>query len=203
VVARTRPATFNGPLRWDKIRDRPLRIFSCSLSDFFIAEADAWRDDAWEIIRTTPHLYMLLTKRPKRVPECLPPDWPFDNVELGVSVETPEYLWRIDELRMVEAMRIFVSAEPLLAKLSLEAYLGESRGGRPLDGVIAGGESGSGYRVMEDDWARLLRDECRKTNTAFFFKQHSAARPGLEPYLDGCLYQALPGEGFKEVVLDE
>jgi protein gp37 len=146
---------------------------------------------------------MLLTKRIERVPECLPADWPLDNVELGVSVETADFLWRIDQLREIEATRIYISAEPLLSKFSARAYLGDPYPGRPLDGVIAGGESGSGYRVMEDDAARLLREECRETDTAFFFKQHSGSRPGLEPYLDGCLYHALPGEGFKEVVLDE
>ena len=203
VVTRTKPATFQGPLHWNKPGDRPLRIFSCSLSDFFIEEADPWREEAWDIIRNTRHLYMLLTKRPERISQCLPQDWPLDNVELGVSVETPEFLKRIHYLRALEAKRIFVSAEPLLAALSLRPYLGDPYAGRPLDGVIVGGESGPGFRVMEDAWARALKNECRETNTAFFFKQHSAARPGMEPYLDGNIYEAMPGEGFKEVFLDE
>lgn len=195
VVARTRPATFNSPLHWQE----PRRIFSCSLSDFFIEEADPWRDEAWEIIRKTPHhTYMLLTKREERMASCFPPDWPLDNVELGVSVETQDYVYRLDALAESGAKRIFVSAEPLLGYLDLVAYLMLRIVGRPLDGVIAGGESGPDFRVMEDNHAISLREQCRSTNTAFFFKQHSALRPGVGPELEGCLYRALPGEGFKE-----
>jgi len=41
-------------------------VFTCSWSDWFHADADAWRDEAWDIIRRTPHLtYQILTKRPE------------------------------------------------------------------------------------------------------------------------------------------
>lgn len=195
VVTRTKPATFNSSLRWKE----PRRIFACSLSDFFIEEADAWRDEAWDIIRKTPqHIYMLLTKREDRMLTCFPPDWPLDNVELGVSVETQDYDYRLDALSTSGAKRIFVSAEPLLGYLHIETYL-RSNDGRALDGVIAGGESGRDFRWMEDRWAIALRNQCRAFDTAFFFKQHSALRPGVGPELEGMCYRAVPGEGFKEV----
>ncbi len=40
-----------------------------------------------------------------------------------------------------------------------------------LDWVIVGGESGPNARPMHPDWVRSLRDQCRKANVAFFFKQ--------------------------------
>lgn len=40
-----------------------------------------------------------------------------------------------------------------------------------LDWVIVGGESGGQAWPMHPDWARGLRDQCRKADTPFFFKQ--------------------------------
>lgn len=45
-------------------------------SVFFLKEADAWRSEAWSIIRQRPDvIFFLLTKRPERVTDCLPNDW--------------------------------------------------------------------------------------------------------------------------------
>lgn len=43
---------------------------------------------------------------------------------------------------------------------------------RKIDWVIAGGESGPKARLMQTDWARKLRDDCRYSRTKFLFKQH-------------------------------
>src|SRR5690349_7168633 len=72
IVVRAKAASFDKALHWKD----PRRIFTCSWSDFFIEDADAWRADAWEIIRHTPQpTWLILTKRPERIAECLPPDW--------------------------------------------------------------------------------------------------------------------------------
>src|SRR6185437_4156982 len=68
----------------------PKMIFTCSMSDFMIEEADQWRGDMWQLIRDTPqHTWQILTKRPERIIECLPEDWGegYQNVWLGVTVE--------------------------------------------------------------------------------------------------------------------
>ena len=45
---------FAEPLLWKESR----KIFTCSWSDFFIDEADEWRQNAWDIIKATPqHIY--------------------------------------------------------------------------------------------------------------------------------------------------
>ena len=79
VVTRSTVATFNAPLKWAKNREKYghiNRVFPCSWSDFFIEEAEAWRAEAWAIIRQTPNLiYQICTKRPERIAACLPADW--------------------------------------------------------------------------------------------------------------------------------
>ena len=72
AVVRSKTA-FDAPLKWKE----PKTIFTCSWSDFFIAEADAWRKDAWEVIRRSPqHTYQILTKRPERISGHLPKGGP-------------------------------------------------------------------------------------------------------------------------------
>src|SRR3990167_10389978 len=71
-VVRRGKTTFNAPLRW---HHKPgSLIFPCSWSDFFIEEADEWRDEAWAIMRNTPYVYLVLTKRIERAFSHMPPD---------------------------------------------------------------------------------------------------------------------------------
>lgn len=125
AVVRTRPATFNAPLRWEKrlaAEDRRELVFTCSWSDWFHEDADAWRGDAWAIVRSTPHLtYQILTKRPERIRAHLPFDWGrgYPNVWLGTSIENQRWAVRALHLLTVPAAVHFVSAEPLLGPLDL------------------------------------------------------------------------------------
>ena len=102
-------------------------MFCASLTDFFIQDADPWRDEAWRIIEGTPqHTYQILTKRPERIAAHLPASWatdPWPHVWLGVSVETQDYAWRLDRLAEIPAYTRFVSAEPLLGELNLLPWL--------------------------------------------------------------------------------
>ena len=69
----------------------------CMTSDFFLEEADEWRDEAWEIIRQRPDVkFFLLTKRPQRVVDHLPKDWGdgWENVMFNVTCENQK---RADE----------------------------------------------------------------------------------------------------------
>lgn len=68
AVKRAADKTFYAPLKWSE----PRTIFTCSWSDFFIEEADPWRDEAFAIMALTPqHTYQVLTKRPDRMREYL------------------------------------------------------------------------------------------------------------------------------------
>jgi protein gp37 len=198
---------FNEPLKWNSGR-----VFTCSWSDFFIEEADAWRPEAWEIIRKTPQLtYQILTKRPERIAAHLPADWGdgYSNVWLGVSVESQKYAnERIPLLVQAPAAMRFLSIEPLLEKVSLRwmAVFGQpypaSRkdssttdhldGLRKLDWVIVGGESGSGARPMWIKWAQDLRDECKEAGVSFFMKQLGSAH---KSWSDGKREYKITGKG--------
>ena len=66
------------------------RVRVCMNSDFFLAEADPWRDEAWQIMKKkrSDVIFFLLTKRPERV-ACLPADWGmgWENIFFNVTVE--------------------------------------------------------------------------------------------------------------------
>jgi protein gp37 len=178
------PDSLDLPRSWRK----PRVVFVNSMSDLFHARVpDVFVKDVFRVMRETPHhTYQLLTKRPKRLARMadqLP--WP-GNVWMGVTVENLETAWRLDELRKVPAAVRFCSAEPLLDGLPDLDLDG-------IDWLIAGGESGKGFRQVEADWIRDLRDQCLEAQTAFFFKQWGGHRPkagGRE--LDGRTWDEMP-----------
>jgi protein gp37 len=187
-----RTGTWGDPLKWQRAAaaaGRVERVFTCSWSDWFIEEADAWRDEAWALVKSTPNLvYQILTKRPENILERLPADWGdgYPNVWLGVSIENRKHgLPRIDVLRTVPAAMRFLSVEPLLE------HLGEVN----LDGigwVIVGGESGPGWRPMEHSWALDLRDQCAEEGVPFFYKQSAAPKTEMGIELDGRIVREYP-----------
>lgn len=172
TVVRSSDSTFYAPLKWPKI---PKRVFTCSWSDFFIDQADEWRDAAWNIIRQTPHLtYQILTKRPENIKGRLPNDWGngWPNVWLGVSVESPKYHHRIITLSDIPTAIHFVSYEPALELVDFAPSLAAGW----IDWLIAGGESGYSPRLANPDWFRQTSYDCRRFGVPFFFKQFGGSR---------------------------
>jgi protein gp37 len=178
------PTTLDQPAAWRS----PRIVFVNSMSDLFHARVPvAFVEDIFDVMRGTPqHTYQVLTKRPiraRRLADRLV--WP-DNMWLGVSVESSAYFGRIHELRLVPAAVRFLSCEPLLGPLD----------DVDLDGigwVIAGGESGSGYRPMQLAWARSIRDACLAAEVPFFFKQWGGRTPKhLGRELDGRTWDEMP-----------
>lgn len=97
---------------------------------------------------------------------------------------------RIPLLLKVPSVVRWISAEPLLGEVNLEAAFARyDRNGEPSDPrvdhdgtlsikwVVAGGESGPRARPMHPDWARKIRDQCVEAGCAFFFKQWGAYAP--------------------------
>lgn len=178
--------TFRDPYRWKETA----MVFTCSWSDFFIAEADEWREEAWDTIRNTPHLtYQILTKRPERIANHLPSDWQkqerWRHVWLGVSVESERYKWRLDKLLDVDAAVHFASFEPLLADIGdIADYLphykefGVCRH-RKLRWAIIGGESGSERREMPIKAFDSLLNQLRGF-VPVYVKQDSALHAGQQ-----------------------
>lgn len=190
VVKRSK-STFNDPLKWKD----PKMVFTCSWSDFFIEEADAWRDEAWEIIRNTPqHTYQILTKRPERIDKCLPNDWGdlgYDNVWLGVSIENQDALSRLWKLCLPQrpAFIKFISIEPLLEEISLKTPGVHTLMDYLIDWVIIGGESGNNtgkylYRECNLEWIIKIINECKELDVPVFMKQTGTHIAKLMKYKD-------------------
>jgi protein gp37 len=136
-------ADWERPARWDRkarAAGERKRVFTCSMSNFFHPGADAWRAEAWQIIRSCTQLdWLILTKRPGLAADRLPADWGdgYPNVWLGVTWGCQTSLHRLDCLRDIPAAIKFVSAEPLLGPLDLRPHLPW------LDWVITGCERAS------------------------------------------------------------
>ncbi len=180
---------FDAPLKWKE----PRLIFTCSWSDWFIEDADAWRPEAWDIINRTPrHTYQILTKRPERITAHLPGDWGdgYPNVWLGVSAENQALFdMRVSILSNIPATVRFVSAEPLLGPIrileplsSYPTFDDPGNCGEPIfwgmDWIIVGGESGNEagryrYRPCNTEWIAKIIGDCKEkhTRTPVFVKQ--------------------------------
>lgn len=194
TVYRVSKSTFEAPLVWHKKREkgfggRRLKVFTSSLTDVFHPSIDVFRHEMWEIIKKCPDFdFQILTKRSDRMIDCLPDDWGegYDNVWLGVSIESDKVLHRIEDLHEVDAKVKFLSVEPLLGEIDLRKYLYREyvnydnspfiEGESYIDWVIIGGESGNEngkwlYRPMEIEWAKKVIKDCREQNVSVFVKQ--------------------------------
>ncbi|MEU5043221.1 DUF5131 family protein [Streptomyces griseorubiginosus] len=163
------PDTLDVPLRWKK----PRTVFVNSMSDLFHARVPvAFITQVWRMMQATPqHTYQILTKRPERlvrvldrVYDALELNGPLPNVWLGTSVESNDYVRRIDALAQVRAAVSFVSAEPLLGPLPSADFTG-------ISWAIIGGESGPGARPFSPQWAADLIGQARQAGAAPFVKQ--------------------------------
>ncbi|MEW5978912.1 MAG: phage Gp37/Gp68 family protein [Acidobacteriota bacterium] len=145
---------------------RPQRIFVNSMSDMFHKDVPAsfihWMFNVMR--RASWHQFQVLTKRSQRLLEMSSSiDWP-DNVWMGVSVESQDFVFRIDHLRHTDAAIKFLSLEPLLGPLPKLDFRG-------IDWAIVGGESGPGARPMDPEWVLDIKSQCQKAGVPFFFKQ--------------------------------
>lgn len=196
---------FNGPIRtvdWKKPtkwnrqagrEGRRLRIFTCSMSDFFHEGADAWRPEAWRIIKDCENLdWLVLTKRPELIPERLPDDWGdgYPNVWLGVTCGARSSLHRVEALKSLPARLRFISAEPLLEQVDFRPYLDGS-----IHWIITGCEQAAKTkrRSMELEWVRDIEAQCQAAGIAHFFKQrYQGTQITHDGLLDGEIRQEWP-----------
>lgn len=183
------PESLEEPLKWKK----PQMAFVVSMGDLFHEDVPfEFIDRVFDIIRKTPqHTYQVLTKRAKRMAEYFDTRFTPKNVWLGVTCEHAQHYQRISYLRQIPATVRFLSCEPLLSDMH-DIYLGG------IDWVITGGESGVNARRTPVEWFRILRDQCRRSNVPFFFKQWGAwGEDGVKrsKYANGSL---LDGREWKE-----
>jgi len=177
------------PLHWRK----PRRVFVCSMSDLFhpkVSFADIWR--ILKVSGRAPqHIYLLLTKRAERMrlffDEYLgETGFVTDHLWLGVSVESEDNLWRIEELLKIRAAVRWVSLEPMLGPIELRPWMmdgmGHDRhpkykryeyGTGAIKWIVVGAESGPNRRPFKREWAWDVLDQCRAAGVPCFFKHRT------------------------------
>ena len=185
------------PLLWNRQAEKEghrRSVFCSSMADVFELHADVVEARAclWTLIGATPWLnWLLLTKRPENIMTLAPwgVSWP-DNVWVGTSVGLQKRAQeRIPLLLEVPTVVRFLSCEPLLGPVDLSPWINQ------LQWVICGGESGTGFRALNLDWARALRDQCQMASVPYFFKQHGGRTHNAGGrLLDGRTWDEMPTE---------
>jgi protein gp37 len=194
------------PLRWRK----PSMVFVNSMSDVFHKDVpDKFISDIFTVMsKCFRHTFFIITKRPQRMLEWVNAwrfrQFPFledgsaqdlpKNVWLGISVENQEAAQeRIPLLLQIPSAIRFLCCEPLLGPVDLSNFLIKGKDNFGIDWVIVGSESGYGARPMDEDWVRVLRDQCIGANIKFCFKQKRTNGIKVsDPELDGMIWDESP-----------
>ena len=164
---------FDYPLKRDRQGNFKIRsgeqIRVCMTSDFFLEEADEWREEAWAIMKRRSDVkFFLLTKRPQRVRECLPKNWGdgWDNIFFNVTCENQRRAdERIPILLSLPFKHKGIMCAPLIGSVTIEKYLKYGQ----IEQVVCGGENYDGARPCDFDWVKTLCRECEEHNVTFCF----------------------------------
>lgn len=175
VVTRTK--AFRQPVERNRAGEYKIKpgsqLMACMTSDFFLDEADSWREEAWDIIRERRDVrFSIITKRIQRVAQCLPPDWGegWGNVTLCCTMESQKQCdIRFPVFLKLPLRHRQIICEPLLGPVDLSAYLTSG-----IEKVIVGGESGPDSRVCDYAWVLAIREQCAQAGVRFYFKQTGA-----------------------------
>lgn len=174
------------PLSWKS----PRFVFVNSMSDLFHPRVPVdFIARVFEVMaRSSAHTFQILTKRPERMARVVKQIQasPLPNVWLGASIESERFQERAKAVSATPAAVHFLSLEPLLGPLRSLDLSG-------IEWVIAGGESGHHHRPVELDWVREVRDQCKESQVAFFFKQVGGRTPKAGGrLLDGRTWDEMP-----------
>ena len=164
---------FNLPVRKDRHGNYKVPSGSllhvCMTSDFFLEEADGWRDEAWDMIRRRDDVtFWIQTKRAERIERCLPHDWGngWKNVIMTVTAENQSRAdERIPILLSAPAHRRAVMCAPMIGGITLSTYLAAGL----IELVIVDGENYAGRRALRCEWVEQLYLECLKYGVNFNF----------------------------------
>ena len=174
----------NKPLLWKK----PKLIFVNSMSDMFHKDVPfEFIQDIFSVMKEANwHIFQILTKRSDNLKNLAHKlEWP-KNVWMGVTIESKDYMHRINDLLATPAAIKFLSLEPLLSDMPNINLKG-------IDWVIVGGESGPKARPMLKEWVIDIKNQCDNYNIPFFFKQWGGVQKkknGRE--LNGKIYSNMP-----------
>lgn len=163
---------FNLPIKKDrrgnyKIPSGSL-IMTCFSSDFLLSDADSWRDECLEMMKTRSDcMFYFFTKRIERLNFSVP-----DNVIVGCTCENQKMAdYRLPIFKKLNIKYKTIILAPMLEKMDISKYLGSD-----IYEVNVSGESGSnpGVRILNYDWVLDIRNQCIKANVNFGFHQTGA-----------------------------
>lgn len=141
----------------------------CMTSDFFLEEADIWRREAWDMIRQRRDIvFFLLTKRPERVAQQLPPDFGdgWEHVFFNVTCENQRRAEeRIPLLLQLPFRHKGVMCAPFIGEVDLSRWLPSGQ----IEQIICGGENYDGARPCHFDWVKSLYRQAVEWNVRFCF----------------------------------
>lgn len=164
---------FNLPLKKDRQGNFKIKsggtLRVCLTSDFFLEEADSWREEAWDMIRKRSDVnFWILTKRAYRIKDCLPLDWNdgWDNVSINVTTENQKRAdERIPILLVIPSKHKGIMVAPFIGEVDIEKYLAKGQ----IESVLADGENYEGARPLHYEWVKSLYEQCKKYNVPFTF----------------------------------
>lgn len=187
------------PLTWKK----PRKVFVCSMTDLFGTWVpDEWLEHIYGVMADTPqHTYIVLTKRPTRMRDCLTrfyqriiekskvnhaaellhiPDRYIDAKGFGlIAHQMFGHVWHgvtIESDQYAWRADRLRQTPAAVRWVSAEPLLSglPSLNLDDIDWLVTGGESGPKARPSHPDWYRDLRDRSAASGTAFFHKQWGA-----------------------------
>ena len=159
-----RTGNFDLPVRRDRsgqYKIPPGFVVSVNMtSDTFIEDADRWRGEMWDIIRTRSDvIFQLVTKRIPRVEECLPADWGegYDNVILIMTCE--------NQRAFDERWPVFMDIPSKHKGLNLAPFIGAvdvrpALASGQIEQVEICGEAFGGERPCRYEWIKDVIDAC-------------------------------------------
>lgn len=163
------PEAMYEPYKWKKSKV----VFVNSMGDLFHKDISvAYIKKVFQVMKENPqHVFQVLTKRADLLRYYDGEGW-LDwthNIWMGVTIENTSVTKRIDLLRATKAKVKFLNCEPLLSALPNMNLQG-------IDWVIVGGESGRTPRPMKEEWVIDIKEQCKKADVAFYFKNERNRR---------------------------
>ena len=146
-------------------------VIVCLHSDFFLEEADEYREQAWLEIKNNPEtIFIIITKRVERILHSLPSDWNdgYDNVVISVTVETTEIAnHRLEIFKKIPCKHRWISCCPLITKIDLSTFLKNNN----FEHIECCGEVGDPKKVRPTyyEFVEHLSNQCKTYNKRFSF----------------------------------
>lgn len=179
-------------------------VMVCLTADFFIEEADEWRNDVWKMIKWRKDLnFALFTKRVERIKNCLPQDWGdgYENVSINLTCENQRRIeQRLPQFLDIPCKKRVVLISPMIERVDISKFLMSKK----ISLVCCAGENYENARPLHFEWVEDLASQCKENGVSFeffdtgenFYKngkhfhiphsegKNQALRAGLNNYID-------------------